>query len=335
MARRTHGFAPAGKRLLTIGTAAAVIAGLVSCSSGGKSSTTDDQNSKTPQTSAAGTPSSAASTPPGAASSPASGPNAALRALLPDDIRSSGKLTVATTAEYPPYEYLDTDNKTIIGLDPDFGKALGDLFGIKIDFVNTGFPTVVSGLQGGKFDAALDTISDTKSREEAIDLIDYLTVGSQLIVNSGNPLKITDLSSLCGGKIAVSATKGSGQADVLDQESAACEANGKGAVKVQLFDDQPSQLLALQSGRIGAMAAGGGNAGYIASQEGGRFEVLPDQYFTRLYGIGVNKEKTQLRDALVAGMKELLKNGTYAEILKKWNVSNEAVDEITVNNAEK
>lgn len=314
---RTHRFTAArrrgGRKLLAIGALAAMAAALAACgSSGGSSGST---------------------TPAASGSSAASGVDQSLRALLPANVLAKGTLTVATTAEYPPYEFLATDNTTIIGVDPSFAAALGKLFGIKVSMVNTGFPTVVSGLEGGKFDAALDTISDTKSTESAINLIDYLSVGSQLIVNSGNPKHVTDLASLCGTGMVASATKGSGQADMLSQQSATCTSAGKGSIKIQLFDDQPSQLLALQSGRIQVMAAGGGNAAYIADQEGGRFEVLPAQYFPRLYGIGVNKSQTQLQKAIVAGMEKLVADGTYEQILKKWNITGEAVKSITVNAA--
>jgi polar amino acid transport system substrate-binding protein len=265
------------------------------------------------------------------ASQSASGQTSALNAMLPDRIKKSGVINTSfVSVGYPPFEFLGPDNKTFVGLDADLDKALGDALGVKINFINVSFAQEVIGLKEQKYDMSAGALSDTTDTEKSIDLVDYLRVGTTLLVKAGNPTGATGIDSFCG-KGVLGASAGSGQEDYVKQVSAKCVADGKGSIKTATYNAQPLELLALQAGRIQGDAVSTGQASYLVRTHPGKYQLLGQPSFSRLYGVGVNKSDPQLRDALKAALQSLIDNGTYLKILKKWQLDDSAVSEATVN----
>src|SRR6266516_2303783 len=95
----------------------------------------------TPSTSGGSSPSTSAS-----ASGITETKDATIAAEVPADMTSKGTLTVASDASYPPMEFFAPDNKTVIGADVDIGTAIGDVLGLKFNFVNATFAGIIPGL---------------------------------------------------------------------------------------------------------------------------------------------------------------------------------------------
>ena len=89
-----------------------------------------------------------------------------LAAQLPEAIRSKGALTVAADATYPPNEFLAPDGKTVTGMSADLAAALGKVTGIRVEFVNAPFDSILPGLAAGKYDLGISSFTDTKEREQ-------------------------------------------------------------------------------------------------------------------------------------------------------------------------
>src|SRR4051794_13981083 len=75
-----------------------------------------------------------------------------IAAGVPKDIASAGTLTVAADATYPPDEFLAPDGKTIIGMDADLAKAIGQVMGLKVKMQNITFDSIIPGLAAKKYD---------------------------------------------------------------------------------------------------------------------------------------------------------------------------------------
>src|SRR3954462_11725445 len=65
--------------------------------------------------------------------------NSKVAAEVPAAIKKKGTLTVAADATYAPNEFIAPDGKTIVGMDADLGKALGQVMGLKLKFQNATF----------------------------------------------------------------------------------------------------------------------------------------------------------------------------------------------------
>jgi polar amino acid transport system substrate-binding protein len=73
-------------------------------------------------------------------------------------------------------------------------------------------------------------------------------------------------------------------------------------------------------------------AAYIVKKSNGLFKVTGKAYGTAPYGIAIPKGTPLTRQVLV-GMKTLIRNGTYASILKKWGIQDGAISKPVINGA--
>ncbi|MCW2501515.1 MAG: atrA protein [Frankiales bacterium] len=259
---------------------------------------------------------------------PGSSAAAPLASLLPQAIRDRGTLVVGSDVAYPPVEFFDTDGKTVIGLDPDLGKALGAQLGITLKFQNATFDGLITSLTKSKrIDLIMSAMSDNKKRQQEIDFVDYFLAGTSIIVKKGNPDNIKGLDDFCGKTIAIQ--RGTTQDDVATAQLATCKKRGKD-LKILKFDRDTEALLQVRQGRAVADMNDFPVAAYTASKSSD-YEVVGTQIAAGPYGIGVRKEDTQLRDALKQALQALIDNGEYAKILQKWNVTAGALKTATVN----
>ncbi|WP_019633223.1 transporter substrate-binding domain-containing protein [Actinomadura atramentaria] len=268
--------------------------------------------------------------------------DAALHDKLDAKIKSAGKVIVATDPSYAPNEFYDTDNKTLIGLDLDLGKALGKKLGIEFAFQKAGFDAIIPGIKGGTYQLGMSSLTDSKEREKTVDFVTYFTAGTALMVKTGNPggFKPDDLS-LCGKKVAVE--KGTVQLDEVspyDEKAGKgtrtkkCTDAGKPAPVAQPYPDQNGANLALSSGRADAVLADSPVIDYAAKQSNGQFEVSGATYDTAPYGIAVAKELGTTKDAILGAVKALQADGTYKKLLEKWGVEAGALDGPVINGAQ-
>lgn len=261
---------------------------------------------------------------PSATTSISTSTDSALAALVPAEIKSSGVLNIATGAGYPPFEYYDTDNKTIIGFDPDLISAVAGELGLKPKFADLKFDAIIPGLQSKRYDVGSAALGVTAERLKVLDFVSYFKGGTSLMVKTGNPLKLT-LTTMCGHTIA--AQKGTIYSDdYLPAFNKACTSAGKKAITVGVYPDQPGATLAVSSGRADATMDDYGPLTYVAKQSKGTFEVLNVQYKTTPYGLAVPKG-SKLAPAIEAALKKLIANGTYTKILDKWKLSAGAITE--------
>lgn len=252
-----------------------------------------------------------------------------IAALLPDAVKTSSKVRVASGVSFPPMEFFDTDNKTVLGFDADLGAALGQVLGVSFEFQNTNFDGIIGGLNAGRYDLSLTSMIDKKSRQGTVDFVDYLNSGVTFMVVKGNPKGLTDKLALCGQTVAVekSAT-GDLTADDITKE---CTTAGKPAVTKLPFPDQASAVQALQSKRADAVLALDLTLAYNVKQAPDAFEIASKPFGTLPVGIPVPKSNPKLRDAVQAALKKVIESGAYDVLLAKWNLTDQALKDAPIN----
>jgi polar amino acid transport system substrate-binding protein len=250
-------------------------------------------------------------------------------AEVPAAIKSKGTLSVAADATYAPNEFVGSDGKTVVGMDADLAKAIVKQLGLKANVVNATFATIIPGLASGKYDLGMSSFTDTKEREKTVDFVTYFSAGTAFYVKKGGPT-INSLADLCGHSVGVE--RGTTQADDAKAQDAKCKQEGKPGVTVAVYTDQSQANLAISSGRQQVGMADSPVAAYIVKQSKGQFVSTGKAYNTAPYGIAIPKGNGMAQPVLDA-VKELIANGTYASILKKWGVSSGAISNPQINGA--
>ena len=264
------------------------------------------------------------------APAPPSGAVSAIAAQVPGSVKADGTLTVAADATYAPNEFIGTDGHTVVGLDADLAKALGQVLGLKVNVINATFATIIPGLASGKYDLGISSFTDTKEREKTVDFVTYFVAGTSFYVKSDGGPDIGSLADLCGRTVAVE--QGTTQQADAQAQAEKCKSAGKPGVTVQVFNDQNAVNLALSSGRAQVAMADSPVAAYQVKQSNGTFKVTGSPYGTAPYGIAIPKS-TGMADPVLAAVKHLMSEGTYTKILGKWGVQGGAISDPAVNAA--
>jgi polar amino acid transport system substrate-binding protein len=273
-----------------------------------------------PVTQAPATPATGSST---AAQSPAD--------LVPASIKSKGTFVIASDASYPPMEYFKPGTKTpIIGADADLGAALGKALGLNVQMKNVTFDAIIPGLADGKYDMGLSSFTDTKKREATVDFVTYYNAGESFYKKADNTKDYDGLASLCGVKVAVE--NGTTEQSDAQAQSKKCTAAGKPAVTVLQFSDQSGANLAVANGRADVGFADSPPVDYIVQSSNGQFKNTGKPFGLAPYGIALPKGNG-MATAVQAALKQMIADGTYASILKKWNLSEGAITTPVINGA--
>jgi polar amino acid transport system substrate-binding protein len=254
---------------------------------------------------------------------------ASIASELPSSIASKGTLTIAADASYAPNEFFDADGKTVIGMDADLAKAIGQVMGVQVSVVNATFDSILPGLASGKYDLGMSSFTDTKDREKTVDFVDYFSAGTSFFVLSAGGPNITKLDDLCGHKVSVE--KGTTQETDATGQDKTCKTAGKPGVDVQSYPDQGGANLALSSGRADVSMADSPVAAYQVKQNS-KFKLSGQPYGTAPYGIAIPKGNGMSKPMLDA-VNELIKDGVYKNILDKWGVASGAVTTAQANGA--
>jgi polar amino acid transport system substrate-binding protein len=259
------------------------------------------------------------------------GVDSAAAALVPASVKSKGSLLVAADASYAPNEYLDTDGTTVIGMDADLAQAIGKELGLDVTVKNATFDAIIPGLANGRFDLGMSSFTDTKDREKTVNFVTYFSAGTSFFTQADGGPAITSLDSLCGLKLAVES--GTTQEADGKAQSKKCTAAGKAKVTVLSFNDQSQANLALKSGRADVSAADSPPAAYQVTQSNGAFKLAAFEYGQAPYGIAVPKQDGTLDEAVLAAVKDLIANGTYGDIMSKYNLTSGAITDPVINGA--
>lgn len=276
--------------------------------------------------------SSGGTAPSGGSASPSSSVNPAwekIRSMLPASVRQSGTLTVGTSPAYPPFDYYDTDNKTIIGIDPELAAAASEVLGVKMKFVAGDFSTLIPGLAAGRYDLVWADAGDNATREKQVDIIDYDRNQSTFLTASSEP-PVTKMTDVCGKTMAIE--QGATEVQYMQKQTADCTSAGLPAVQVQTYPSLDSAVLAVKSGRAYATVANSATIGFTAKQSNGTLTAGGPSYFSTLTGV-LTPKGSALTQPLQEAIQAVLDEGTYAKVLAKYGASSSAVDKITVNGA--
>jgi len=247
--------------------------------------------------------------------------------MVPEDIKSSGKLIVGVNVPYTPNEFKDPDGK-IVGFDVDLMNAIASTLGLTAEYREADFAKIIPAIQGNTFNVGMSSFTDTKEREQTVDFVTYFSAGSLWARRPG-----TDIGpdNACGKKVAVQATT-TQEVDELPARSKACTDAGKPAIEILKFDGQDQATNAVVLGQADAMSADSPVTLYAIKQTNGKLEQAGEVFNSAPYGWPV-KKGSALAAALQKALEHLIESGDYKTIATNWGVEKGMIDKPVINGA--
>jgi polar amino acid transport system substrate-binding protein len=226
--------------------------------------------------------------------------------------KEPAKITIATDATWPPMEMVDT-NKNIVGFDIDLMNAAAKAGGFVVEFKNTAWDGIFAGLENGKYDAVMSSVTITDERKNTMDFsLPYINAGQILVVKTETEgvTKIDDLK----GK-TVGAQIGTTGAFEIDKVKAADKITEK------TYDEIGLAFADLANGRIAGVVCDNPTAAQYALQNDtykGKLKIVGERFTEEYYGVAVKKGNAKVLDVINAGLKKVLDSGANKAIEDKW-----------------
>jgi polar amino acid transport system substrate-binding protein len=234
----------------------------------------------------------------------------------PAAIAAKQRIVVCSDEVEPPFAYHNGGELT--GSEVEIMNAVGKAMGVKTEYSQIGFDGLFAALRAGKCDVAIDEVSDTIEREQAIADVDYMEVGQTFMVKSGNPLHLNAFTDLCGH--AVGAVLASVDLEYLHTLSKQCTSKGKSAVTIEGFNDDPTGAIALISGKIDAFEEDTPLLTGLIARSGGAIVLSSQPQIKRIpCGIAVAHGNTALANAIRQALNKLYAAGTMQQIFTKFH----------------
>ena len=215
----------------------------------------------------------------------------------------AGKLTLATNAEFPPYEYHDGDK--IVGIDMDIADAIAKKLGLEVQIEDIAFDSVILEVTSGKADIGLAGISATDERKQSVDFSDTYTTSKQLII-------VKDDSAITGSKDLEGKTVG-----VQTGTTGDILASDIKDVKPERYDKGMDAVQALSQGKVDAVIIDSEVAKKFVEETSG-LKVLDEAFADENYAIAIKKGNKELLDSVNKALSELKSDGTIDSIIAKY-----------------
>ena len=136
---------------------------------------------------------------------------------------TDGKLTVATSPDFAPYEFYaigEDGSPTLAGFDMALAQYIADYIGLELEVVTMDFDGVLSELQTQSVDLGMAGLSPDPKREEAMDFSDiYYEGGQSLVTIKDNADKYNSFEAVNDPDVSVGAQTGSIQMDLATENT--------------------------------------------------------------------------------------------------------------------
>ncbi len=213
-------------------------------------------------------------------------------------------LTMATNAEFPPYEYHEGDK--IVGIDAEVAQLIADKLGMELEIVDIAFDSIIPGVQSKKYDMGMAGLTVNDERLEKVDFSTSYATGVQVVIlKEDSP--ITSLDDLEGKMIGVqtSTTGDIYASDEFGEDNVTRYDNGAVAVQGLLADKVDCVIIDNEPAKS-----------YVAANEG--LKILETEYAVEDYAICFAKDNTELKEKVDGALKELIADGSVQKIVDKY-----------------
>ena len=169
-----------------------------------------------------------------------------------EKIIADGKLTISTSPDYPPYEFMDpskTGQEAIVGADIDFAKYIAEQLGVTLVIEAMSFDAALAAVQEGKVDLCISGLAYKEDRAKAMQLTDNYNLASYqgIMIPADKAAELKTAEDFSG--LLIGAQNGSLQYENVEKQLP--------EAKIEVVASLSDGILMLQSGKVDALAMSG------------------------------------------------------------------------------
>ncbi len=233
---------------------------------------------------------------------------------LMEKIKRTGKVTVGTEAQLPPFEFIQ-DGK-IVG----YGKDILDYIvkDLKVELVQLDLPFqgILPGVLAGKFDFVATSVGMRAERVSRYAFTMPIAYGQDVALKrivDKSLVTVDDLKGKIAGTQLASSSEMSAKA--FDEK---LKAKGGGFKEIKLFTSHPETYLALANGELDVAISSLELVSRLMRERPGLFEVVGPVADRQFSAWVTRPEDKDFRDYLNSKIKEMRDSGLLYEMQKKW-----------------
>jgi polar amino acid transport system substrate-binding protein len=240
-------------------------------------------------------------------------------ALVEDEwsrVQSAGKMLVGTSADYPPFEFINEDNE-FDGFDIALMNEIGERLGVEVEWQDIAFDGLIAAVKAGQIDAIIAAMAATPERDEQVDFtLNYYVGSDAVLLAEGSDIVIEAPEDSAGHKIGVqSGTIHEGWVqDNLIETGMMDEAD------LSRYERADQAILDLKSGRIDVVIMD-----YYAAaafvQQGGVELVLEQNLLGESQAIAIPEGADELKAVLDEVIQGLIDEGFVEGLIQEYLVS--------------
>ena len=231
------------------------------------------------------------------------------------DIKKRGTINFGTELHYAPFEFLKDGEP--VGFDIDLLKLITDNLGVKANYTDLPWASVLPGLEAKKFDMVTAGTTITKARSERYLFTLPIGNGTVGFIKRKGDKSVNKPDDVIGKVIG--GVKGSQQLKTTEDYIAKLP-NG-GVKELKIYVNSTEAYSDLAAGRISAVSGALPNLAYLAKTRPDDFELVPQTFGPPAYLAWVlrkDAESETLRKAVNAELVKLNKSGKVKELQEKW-----------------
>lgn len=240
--------------------------------------------------------------------------------------KAKGELTVGTELQFAPFDFVEDGKQA--GMNKEIFAEIGKELGVKVTFLDLPWPSVLPGLEAGKFDMVAGPATITKARMERYRFSSPIANATVAILKKKGDTSITKPEDIAGKKVG--SAKATAQ---LAQLQEFAKTLNPPPSAIQEYVDFSQSYADLGAGRIVAVANSLPNIAFLAKTKPDVFEVVQPPFGKPVYFgyIGTKAEDSKsLLDAVDAVIIKMKHDGRLAALQKKWfGTEMETPDQVT------
>lgn len=226
-----------------------------------------------------------------------------------EKVKAAGKLVIGIEGTYPPFTY-HNDDGSLAGLDVELGTALAEKLGVEVEFQEAAWDSLLIGIDSGRFDTVINSVSITDERAEKYDFSDPYYYEARRVVVRADDDSIQAPEDLNGKKIATNATN----AFIPWYEEQGAEIVG--------VDTSAEAIDLVLSGRADFLGTNVPVLNAYLDEHPDAKDKLKEAFVIPnsedVIAIPVRKGETEFLDAINAALAELRADGTLKAISEKY-----------------